>query len=126
MNKTISFVIPVYNEEKRILKTMTALINAAIPDLLKLEKIIFVNDGSDDNTLKVLKMYKNLLETATCSTVEIVSYGKKERVNIVFALFIFLLSLASFSSFFFYQATAAEQAAHWAKYPSASISNSPA
>lgn len=56
--KTISFVIPVYNEEKRLSKTFKALKEILSPrgqlvlsgaEGLKLEEVIFVDDGSNDN-----------------------------------------------------------------------------
>ncbi len=49
-NKTISFVIPCYNEEARIEKTFEALTRVVIPRGLKLDQIIFVDDGSIDKT----------------------------------------------------------------------------
>jgi len=76
MTKTISFVIPVYNEEKRLIKTTTALRNAVIPEYLKLEKIIFVNDGSTDATLNLLYKFSNQIEQDTGVKVKTVSYGK--------------------------------------------------
>ncbi|NIR53170.1 hypothetical protein GWO43_31395, partial [candidate division KSB1 bacterium] len=44
-----------------------------------------------------------------------VSYGRREKVNIVFALFIFSLSLASFASFVFYESETSAQAVRWPK-----------
>lgn len=70
--KTISFVIPCYNEEKRIEKTFTALRNVKIPAGLKLEKIIFVNDGSTDGTLKKMNAFAKRSKIST----QIVSYKK--------------------------------------------------
>lgn len=60
--KTISIIIPVYNEEKFIEKTIKSVIKS---NTLKLKKeIIIINDGSTDNTFKILnkinKKYKNL------------------------------------------------------------------
>lgn len=76
MTKTISFVIPVYNEEKRLIKTFTALVNADIPHSLILEKIIFVNDGSSDSTLEMLNKFSSEVEKGTEAEVEIVYYEK--------------------------------------------------
>ena len=56
--KTISFVIPFYNEEARIGKTFKALNELSLPMGLKLEQIIFVNDGSSDKTLNKFKDFK--------------------------------------------------------------------
>ncbi len=53
----ISLIIPAYNEEKNILRTLKKL-----KLFLKNEKdkweILIINDGSTDNTLKILKNYK--------------------------------------------------------------------
>ncbi|MBN1462697.1 MAG: glycosyltransferase family 2 protein [Paludibacteraceae bacterium] len=76
MNKTITFLIPLYNEEKRLGKTITALVNAVIPAELKLEKIIFVNDGSTDNTAEMVNDYKSIIKSATGAKVHLVSYEK--------------------------------------------------
>ncbi len=51
--KSLSIVIPVYNEERFIQKTINRVIKA---DSLGLKKeIIVVNDGSTDRTFKKLK-----------------------------------------------------------------------
>ena len=60
--KTLSIIIPVFNEEKYIEKTIKKVIKA---NSLKLKKeIIVINDGSTDKTKTVLnklkKTYKNL------------------------------------------------------------------
>lgn len=47
-NFRVAIVVPCYNEEKLVTKTLTT-----IPDFV--DKIIAVNDGSKDNTLKILK-----------------------------------------------------------------------
>ena len=57
--KTISFVIPVYNEEARINKTFEALERARMPRGLRLEEIIFVDDGSNDKTLEMVHKFMN-------------------------------------------------------------------
>ncbi len=44
--KTISFVIPVFNEEKGIGKIFKALNGFILPLNLKLDKVIFVNENS--------------------------------------------------------------------------------
>ncbi len=60
--KTISFVIPVYNEEKRLSKTFKALKELELPYGLKLEEVIFVNDGSTDQTASCIKYYVSSIE----------------------------------------------------------------
>lgn len=47
----ITIGIPVYNEEKYIQKTVESILNQTYSDL----EILIVNDGSTDNTFKVLK-----------------------------------------------------------------------
>ncbi len=58
---TISFIIPAYNEERIIKRTIEAIFNI---DYGSLEKVIVVNDCSTDNTRgiveKLLKKYKKL------------------------------------------------------------------
>ena len=78
MKKTISFVVPVYNEEKRLIKCVAALRNAVIPEPLNLEKIIFVDDGSVDATYDLLYKFSNQVEKDTGAEVEIVSYGQNK------------------------------------------------
>jgi len=63
---SISFIIPVYNEESNIENTYKNLIKAIKFVKLINYEIIFVNDGSNDNSLKIIKRIikknkKNLL-----------------------------------------------------------------
>lgn len=50
-SKTLSVIIPVYNEESTVLKVLSEVRNSGIESL----QIIVVNDGSTDKTAKVLK-----------------------------------------------------------------------
>ncbi|MCP4668913.1 MAG: glycosyltransferase family 2 protein [Deltaproteobacteria bacterium] len=54
MKKTISIVIPVYNEGKNIRAMYEALLRS-LKNLKYAYEIIFVNDGSRDNSLEILK-----------------------------------------------------------------------
>jgi glycosyltransferase involved in cell wall biosynthesis len=55
--KTISIVIPIYNEEKTLEKIIAAVENS---DTLGLEKeIILINDGSRDRSKEILEKYEN-------------------------------------------------------------------
>src|SRR3989338_5052568 len=54
----ISIVIPAYNEEKNIGKCIESIHNSDYPKE-KLQ-IMVVDDGSIDNTLKILRKYKNV------------------------------------------------------------------
>lgn len=49
----ISFVLPVYNVEKYLHDCLESLINQTMPDL----EFIFVDDGSTDNSLNIIKKY---------------------------------------------------------------------
>lgn len=60
--KTISFIIPVYNEEKRLYKTQEALMKLRMPRGLKLEEIIFVDDGSTDKTVKNIRYFIHIMK----------------------------------------------------------------
>jgi len=73
-NKTISFLIPVYNEEKRLKKTFTALATGFKIRGLTLEKVIFVDDGSTDKTASVVAKNKTKLQKALKADVQLVSY----------------------------------------------------
>lgn len=54
----ISIIIPAYNAEDTILSAINSVLNQTILQCLKYE-IIIVNDGSIDNTQKILTEYKN-------------------------------------------------------------------
>lgn len=51
----ISIVVPIYNSEKYIKKCIDSLINQTYKNI----EIILVNDGSNDNTEKIIKDYKD-------------------------------------------------------------------
>lgn len=70
-NITLSFVIPVYNEEKRIDKTFEALDSLVLPRGLRLKKVIFVNDGSKDTTSSLLYAF---VAKKHSYSVQIISY----------------------------------------------------
>lgn len=53
----VSIIIPIFNEEKLIGKLLNKLKKIKLINNLKKE-IICINDGSDDNTLNILKKYK--------------------------------------------------------------------
>lgn len=52
-NIKVSVVIPVYNVEKYIRQCLESVINQTLKDI----EIICINDGSKDNTLKILEEY---------------------------------------------------------------------
>ncbi len=53
----LSIIIPAYNEEKTILKTIRKVLKAKIPGIKK--ELIIINDGSVDRTLKTIKGVKD-------------------------------------------------------------------
>lgn len=52
--KSVSVIVPVYNMESYLEKCMDSLVNQTLEDI----EIIVVNDGSVDNSLKILNKYK--------------------------------------------------------------------
>ena len=74
--KTLSFVIPVYNEEQRLGKTFKALKDFVTPNGLKLSEVIFVDDGSVDRTKAIIKANQKAIEKTLEAKIRIVSYGK--------------------------------------------------
>ena len=52
---TLDIIIPVYNESSRLKLTFQALNSFVPPRGIKVNKVIFVNDGSTDNTLVKIK-----------------------------------------------------------------------
>lgn len=72
--KTVSFVIPIYNEEKRLEKTIRALLDGFNFRGIKLSEVIFVDDGSDDRTKLRIKSSELRIEKVLKATVRIISY----------------------------------------------------
>lgn len=64
----LSVIIPIYNEEKTIKSSLLTLYNYLISSFKTFE-IIAVNDGSTDNTLKILK---------TINFIRLISYEKNK------------------------------------------------
>ena len=56
----ISIIIPVYNEEKTILKVLQELSNIKFKNFIK--EVIVINDGSTDRTKEILDLNKNLFD----------------------------------------------------------------
>lgn len=55
--KTVSIIVPCYNEEKTVKKTIRSLLALDYPK--KMVKIVVVDDGSTDGTWKALQEFKN-------------------------------------------------------------------
>lgn len=72
--KTLTIVIPVFNEGERIENSLETLKKGFSLHGLKLTNLIFVNDGSQDKTLKLIKEQKSALEKKLKTKVKILSY----------------------------------------------------
>ena len=57
-NISLSIIIPVYNEQNRVYLAIDGINNFKAPKGIKIEKVIFSNDGSNDKTLWMLKNAK--------------------------------------------------------------------
>lgn len=55
MDIKVSVIVPVYNDEKNIEKSLNSLINQTLKEI----EIILINDYSSDNTLEILQKFKN-------------------------------------------------------------------
>lgn len=60
MTKTLSIIVPVYNEKKTIRAILSRLEKAKLPQVSK--ELIIVNDGSNDGTTKALKKLEDQLK----------------------------------------------------------------
>ncbi len=58
MKPLVSIITPAYNAEKTIDKCLNSLLNQTLKNI----EIIVINDCSKDNTLKILKKYKNKIK----------------------------------------------------------------
>lgn len=72
----ISLIIPTYNEDSRIKKTLKALKKGFYFNGVKIKEIIFSDDGSTDETLKLLRKFRKSIEKKTRAEVKILSYKK--------------------------------------------------
>ncbi len=72
-NMRISIVIPCHNEEKSIAKC----IDSCLAQTRKADQILVINDGSTDNSRKILETYKKDIEVLTIP----VATGNKSRAQ---------------------------------------------
>ena len=73
MIKSISIIYPVFNEEKRLRKTFLDIMKFEQSNKFLKKEYIFVNDGSSDRTLSVIKQkFKNNKKVK----VKVVSYNE--------------------------------------------------
>ena len=52
--KKLSVIVPCYNAEKYISKTLDSLVNQTLDNF----EVIVINDGSTDNSLNIINSYK--------------------------------------------------------------------
>lgn len=58
MSVKVSIIVPVYNAEKTLSRCINSLLNQTYSNI----EIVAVNDGSKDNSLELLKMYKRKIK----------------------------------------------------------------
>lgn len=75
---TLSIIIPVYNEEGRLASSFSVLEKYSPPSFIDLKKIIFVNDGSMDNTLEVLRKFAQSRKNNSKVKIEIITYKRNK------------------------------------------------
>jgi cellulose synthase/poly-beta-1,6-N-acetylglucosamine synthase-like glycosyltransferase len=71
-NPTLTAIVPAFNEEKSIGKTLESLLNQT----RKLKQIIVVDDGSTDRTSEVVKNFRNVILIRNHQRI-----GKAESIN---------------------------------------------
>ncbi|MCT4326742.1 glycosyltransferase family 2 protein [Elizabethkingia anophelis] len=78
-SKIISVIIPVYNAEKTLYKSIDSLINQSYPHL----ELIFINDCSQDDTLNILYQYeKKITENSKGLVMKIISHEENKGVAV--------------------------------------------
>lgn len=77
MHELVSVIIPVYNGEKYIIQTLESVLNQTYQNL----EILIINDGSTDNTLKLLETVKSEKITIINQENKGVSYAKQVGLN---------------------------------------------
>lgn len=73
--KNISVLIPIYNEEERLSMVFEALLKTW-PKTISLKEIIFVDDGSSDKTVKIIKSKSKSIVKEFGVPVRLVSYSQ--------------------------------------------------
>jgi poly-beta-1,6 N-acetyl-D-glucosamine synthase len=73
----ITVIIPAYNEEKSIRKTLDSVIEADYPN----KQVIVVDDGSTDNTLAIVHSYKSKFSPNSFVLISQHNRGKSAAIN---------------------------------------------
>ena len=69
---SVSIIVPTYNEEKVIGRTLDSILNTEYPNM----EIIIINDGSVDDTLEIISKYQNAVKIISQS-----QRGKASAIN---------------------------------------------
>ena len=81
-NVKVSVIVPVFNTEKYLKECVDSIINQSLKDI----EIIFIDDGSNDNSLSILEEYgKN------DKRIKIISKLNQLFVNILLLLIVMIL-----------------------------------
>lgn len=75
---TLTLIVPVYNEEKRIQKCIQALCSFKPPKVVEIDRVIFVDDGSEDNSKVKIQNSKSKLEKSLKAKIKIISYKQNK------------------------------------------------
>ena len=59
----LSYIVPVYNVEAYLDKCLQSLYNQSL-ELVDFE-VVIINDGSSDNSLKIIEKYRSLYQNIT-------------------------------------------------------------
>ena len=77
-NYKISVIMPVYNGEKFLKRSVESILKQTLDDI----EIVFINDGSTDNSLEILKDFKNKYDFVTVLTQNNLGSGKARNYGI--------------------------------------------
>ena len=57
MMNSISIILPLFNEERRLKRTFDKIANFSNKNKIKFKEFIFVNDGSTDNSSNLIEQF---------------------------------------------------------------------
>jgi len=78
----ITLFVPVYNEEKKLVTFIKELNSFLVKN--KIFTTLFINDGSNDNTKKILDDYKNFFDKEIISKIKIHHFSENKGVGSAF------------------------------------------
>ena len=80
--QVITLFVPVYNEEKNLIEFIKKLNIFLLKN--KIFTVLFINDGSNDNTKKILDDYKNFFDEENYSKIKIHHFSENKGVGCAF------------------------------------------